>query len=77
MTPENHFCPTTAPFVAIVKFVVGTSAYGYGDTSEEALVDIDESTYEIFGRVESTVVWKRTDETKRRGRLTFQIYERV
>jgi hypothetical protein len=80
MTPRNYFDKYTAPCVAELVFAVGTTAFGYGETRETALVDVA-SSRSIFGDVAEEIVWSRTTETAFHGRgknrYEYQIYSRA
>jgi hypothetical protein len=78
MTNTKTFHPSTETFVAISTHELGTQKFGYAETREEALRQADAS--EVFGPVQSSEVWVRTEKTKtcrtRLGISTEQVYVR-
>lgn len=76
MTPRNLFDPSTSRFVAIREWG-RTTKYGYGTTIAEAITD---SVCKIFEEAlgESVVeIMEKTDQTVKRGRFDFAVYQTV
>lgn len=79
MTPEHYFCPSTPRFVAMRVWSVGTTMYGYSESS--AIAAISDSASAIFdkewGSATELRVYERTTATDQVRGLTFQVYRRL